>query len=233
MRTNRLVQLSNLASSLAVLLAIGRRTRPYWLSYCASSAVRATGRSTLRNRSRSCQSTVQWKPTALEPRSSVMAVSMALAPNSVRTVTTAWSPSQSAETMVPPSTVRCMSSASRSISQASYTDGSSLSSSYAPRRDPAGTSSRCRRSSRIERMVPSASMTTVSRPLARVTPCSVRSMRTATPSPEVRAAGVHAGSSARYWLMTASCSRSASGFDRRRTAQASSAISARRFRSRR
>ena len=154
-RVKRFVLLSYLASSDAVFLTIGRRTRPYWQSYVAWSATIPSGRSTLRKRSRSCQSMSAWKSSVCEPGRSVMAVVMTVSSSAVRTRTRA-APFSVSTDSIDPVMAFAMSRDSRSISQASQTAGSSFNSSYRPNRVPAGTSSRPCSSSSSDEIVPSA-----------------------------------------------------------------------------
>ena len=226
--------LSYLASSDAVFLTIGRRTRPYWQSYVAWSATIPSGRSTLRKRSRSCQSMSAWKSSVCEPGRSVMVVVMTVSSSAVRTRTRA-APFSVSTDSIDPVMAFAMSRDSRSISQASQTAGSSFNSSYWPNRVPAGTSSRPCSSSSSDEIVPSASMVTDSTPLA----SSTRPLSNVWVSTESASVGslmrlaCQDAPSLRNWLMRASASKSACGLALRSTAHMSWAISARRFRSRR
>lgn len=164
-------------------------------------------------------------------------MSITLEPNAVRTVTCAPVPSAVTPVTWPPPMVSWHSSASRSMSHASQTEGSSLSSSYALRRMPAATSSRPRTSSVSEETVPSGSTTAVISPFDSVTrpsSCLVAVAGAAAASEAAARAGAgrHAASSARYWAMAASGSRSAVGSAARRAAHAAWAISLSRLRSR-
>ena len=163
----RFVLLSYLASSDAVFLTIGRRTRPYWQSYVDLIGHNAQRQGDLE------------ETFALMPVDIGMEIKKRVRTRAQRDgggdngVIVGGAHANSCRTVfglstdsIDPVMAFAMSRDSRSISHASQTAGSSFNSSYRPSRVPAGTSSRPCSSSSSDEIVPSASIVTDSTPLA-------------------------------------------------------------------